>query len=57
MARCMEKIRVAAGDTRDSNGRGRFLNFAPQIPTYSSSESLQEWYKGFMENSKDERVC
>ena len=40
----MEKLNVSAMDTRDSNGRGRFFPFSPDLHYFPSEIPQDSWY-------------
>nr|CAH0107413.1 unnamed protein product [Daphnia galeata] len=44
MGKCMEKLNVSAMDTRDSNGRGRFFPFSPDLHYFPSEIPQDSWY-------------
>ncbi|ALC40033.1 CG3119, partial [Drosophila busckii] len=48
MGKCLENVNVVAGDSRDSNGRGRFFPFRPETHMLADPKENDWWYWQFM---------
>lgn len=44
VGKCMENVNVTAGDTRDSEGRGRFFPFMPRLHLHPELIGSDSWY-------------
>lgn len=44
VGKCMENINVTAGDSRDSDGKGRFFPFTPRLHLHPDLIGSDSWY-------------
>ncbi|XP_064553907.1 glycoprotein-N-acetylgalactosamine 3-beta-galactosyltransferase 1 [Drosophila montana] len=54
MGKCMENVKVLAGDSRDANGRGRFFPFVPEHHLIPSHTDKKFWYWQYIFYKTDE---
>ncbi|XP_055848909.1 glycoprotein-N-acetylgalactosamine 3-beta-galactosyltransferase 1-like isoform X2 [Episyrphus balteatus] len=54
MGKCMENVGVFAGDSRDTNGRGRFFPFIPEDHLVPKPKELTPWYWNYIFYKTDE---
>ena len=47
IGKCMEKLNVPAGDTRDSRGRGRFFPFVPAHFLFPNFIKKDNWFNKY----------
>ncbi|XP_068151030.1 glycoprotein-N-acetylgalactosamine 3-beta-galactosyltransferase 1-like isoform X2 [Drosophila tropicalis] len=54
IGKCLENVKVLAGDSRDSSGRGRFFPFLPIDHLIPSLINKQLWYEQYIFHKTDE---
>lgn len=54
MGKCMENVKVVAGDSRDAHGRGRFFPFVPEHHLIPNHTDKKFWYWQYIYYKTDE---
>lgn len=54
IGKCLEKVNVIAGDSRDENARGRFFPFVPEHHLIPSHTNKDFWYWHYIYYKTDE---
>ncbi|XP_034669836.1 glycoprotein-N-acetylgalactosamine 3-beta-galactosyltransferase 1 isoform X1 [Drosophila subobscura] len=54
MGKCLENVKVLAGDSRDANGRGRFFPFVPEHHLIPAHTEKKFWYWQYIFYKTDE---
>ena len=60
MGKCMSKLEVEAGDSRDEEGRARFMPFVPEhhlIPGHIAKDSWYWKYQYYEEEDEGLATC